>query len=160
MELSVSKEPVRYNFYRPHRRVTEDGLYKDPVDGKVKPMPSMTKQEFQLECDVNNVVKQFKPHHMNALLAMNLASGAYTDLPDSYDYQESLHLVKDAEARFLTVPAKVRERFGQDPSQFLAFLQNPANLEEARALGLAKPLPARAEPLEVKMVNPDPPKKE
>lgn len=154
----MAKE-VKYSFYRPHRRVTEDNLHQDPITGKTVPMPSMAKQEFQNECDINNVVKQFKPHHMQQLLAMNLASGAYADLPDSYDYQESLHLVQEAERQFFTVPAKVRDRFGQDPAQFLAFINNPANLEEARALGLAKPAPTPPQPLEVKVVNPEPPKK-
>lgn len=148
-----------YSFYRPHKRVTEDNSVPDPRDPKKRiSLPSMTKQEFQAECDINNVVKQFKPHHMAQMLAANLQSGAYTDLPDSYDYQDALHLVKDAEARFLTVPAKVREKFGQDPMNFLAFLQDPKNLDEARALGLAKPAPKAAEPLEVKVVNPEPPK--
>lgn len=136
---------TRFSFYRPHARVQFDNV--DPTTGEV--LPSMTKQEFKNECDINNVIKQFKPHHMAAMLQANLNSGAYTDLPDSYDYQQSLDLVREAERQFLTVPAKVRERFGQDPGQFLAFLNNPDNLKEARDLGLAKPEVAPPPPVEV-----------
>lgn len=149
------------SFYRPHRRITEDNLYLDPTSGEYVVMPSMTKQEFQYECDINNVIKQFKPHQMQAMLAANLASGMYSDLPDSYDYQEALHLVKDADKLFLTIPSKVRERFGHDPAAFLAFTQNPGNLDELRQLGLAAPEAAPPAPVEVKIINPtltEPPK--
>jgi len=142
------------SFYRPHKHVTEDNLFEDPHTGELTTMPSMTKQEFQHECDINNVVKQFKPHHMQQMLAANLQSGMYSDLPDSYDYQEALHLIKDANARFLTVPSKVRERFGHDPAAFLAFTQDPKNLDELRTLGLAKAAPKAPEPVEVKIINP------
>jgi len=151
----MAKQQI-YSFYRPHRRVTEDNLHSDPVTGELVPMPSMTKQEFQYECDINNVIKQFKPHHMQQMLAQNLASGMYVDLPEAYDYQDALHLVKEAERQFLSVPSKVRERFGHDPAAFLAFTQNPDNLEEMRQLGLAKPAPVEPGPVEVKIVNPIP----
>lgn len=141
------------SFYRPHKRVVFDNLSNDPVTGELVYLPSMTKQEFQYECDVNNVVKQFKPHHMQAMLAANLASGAYTDLPDAYDYQDALHMVRDAEERFLTMPAKVRDRFGQDPANFLAFINNPDNLDEARTLGLAAPAAPPPEPVKVSIVG-------
>lgn len=143
---------TKLSFYRPHKRVTQDNLYLDPVTGELAEMPSMAKQEFKFECDINNVVKQFKPHHMQQMLAANLASNAYTDLPDDYDYQAALELVKDAERRFLTMPSKVRDRFGQDPAQFLAFASNPDNLSEMRALGLAVPEPVPPEPISVTVV--------
>lgn len=162
MVTLMAKQPELRSFYRPHRRVTFDNLYLDPTTGEYAVMPSMTKQEFQFECDINNVIKQFKPHQMVEMLRANLASGMYSDLPDSYDYQEALHLVKDADKMFLTVPSKVRERFGHDPAAFLAFTQNSANLSELRQLGLAQPEAAPPAPVEVKIINPpkttEPPK--
>lgn len=139
-------KPTKYGFYRPHERVTFDNV--DPTTGEVD-CPSMTKQEFKNECDINNVIKQFKPHHMAAMLQANLNSGLYEDLPDDTDYQAALHLIRDAEKTFNTVPSKVRERFGHDPSAFFAFVNNPANLEELRSLGLAKPEPPAPTPVEV-----------
>lgn len=141
------------SFYRPHKRVTFNNLSLDPVTGELAELPSMTKQEFQFECDINNVIKSFKPHHMAQMLQQNLNAGNYSDLPDSYDFQEALHLVKDAEAQFMTIPAKVRDRFGQDPAQFLMFLNDPRNLDEARSLGLAKPAPVEPPPVLVKMAT-------
>lgn len=141
------------SFYRPHKRVMFDNTVVDPKSGELVPLPSMTKQEFKYECDVNNVIKSFKPHQMMDALRQNLNAGNYVDLPDAYDFQEALHLVKDAERQFMTVPAHVRDRFGQDPALFLAFLNDPKNLDEARKLGLAKPVPVPPAPIEVKVVN-------
>lgn len=141
------------SFYRPHKRVTFDNEYIDPVTGEVAKMPSMTKQEFKFESDINNVIKQFKPHHMAEMLRANMAAGNYADLPDSIDYQEALHLTAEAERAFMTVPSKVRERFGHDPAVFLAFTQDPKNQEELRVLGLAPPLPSPVPPVEVKIVS-------
>lgn len=142
------------SFYRPHKRVTFDNTAPDPKTGKPVRIPSMTKQEFQAECDINNVIKQFKPHHMQQMLAANLASGMYEDLPDPVDYQEALDLVRAADREFMTIPSKVRERFGHDPRAFLAFSSDPANLDELRSLGLAKPAVAPAAPVEVIIKGP------
>lgn len=128
-------------FYRPHKRIQYTGELVDPHTGQVTTPPSMTKQEFVKECDVNNVIKSYSPRAMAAMVAENAARARYEDLPDHIDFQESMNLVRQAEATFMTLPAKVRDRFGQDPTQFLAFLSDPANLEEARKLGLAKPAP-------------------
>lgn len=150
------------SFYRPHKRLFanlgEVEVY-DKKTGEVRkiPMPSMTKQEFKPEVDINNIVKQFKPHHMAAMLQANLLSGAYQDLPDDYDYQAALDLVRQAETAFMTVPAKIRDRFGQDPAAFLAFVSNPDNLDEVRQMGLAKPLQEPPAPIKVEVTNPEPP---
>lgn len=152
MGFPMSKNPIR-SFYRPHKRVTFDNEYLDPATGEVAKMPSMTKQEFKFESDINNVIKQFKPSQMAELLRQNLNAGNYVDLPDSYDYQEALDLTREAERQFLTIPAKIRERFGHDPAVFLAFASDAANLEEMRSLGLAKPLPEEPVPTPVKIVT-------
>lgn len=151
-------KPTLRSFYRPHERVKFSNLSLDPVTGELGELPSMTKQEFKFECDVNNVIKSFKPHQMMAALQQNLNLGNYADLPDAYDFQEALHLIKDAERQFATIPAKVRDRFGQDPALFLQFINDPKNLAEARTLGLAKPEVVPPAPIEVKVVNPEPPK--
>lgn len=132
---------VKRTFYRPHERVQYAGELVNPHTGEVTRPPSMTKQEFVKECDVNNVIKSYSPRAMAVMIAENAARARYEDLPDEIDFQASIDLVRQAEASFMTLPAKVRDRFGQDPAQFLAFLSNPENVDEARALGLLKPLP-------------------
>ena len=127
----------KYTFYREHKRVQEYGQIYDHKTGEFITPPSLTKQEFKRESDINNILKQYSKTGMLTHLNVRAAQGMYTDLPDALDFQESLGLVRDAEARFMTLPAKLRDRFGNDPAQFLAFATDPANLEEMRELGLA-----------------------
>jgi len=151
----MSKHHLR-GFYRPHPRVTEDNQYFDPVTGEVSYMPSMTKQEFQHECDINNVIKSFSTTGMFKHVSARAAQGEYQDLPDSFDFQNSLHEVQRAREAFMTLPAKLRSRFGNDPSEFLAFTHNPENLDELRSLGLAKPAPLPPPPVVVTIAPTEP----
>jgi len=143
---------TRYSFYRPHRRITQDNLYADPKTGELTPMPSMTKQEFQFECDINNVIKSFSQTGMFKHVSARAAQGSYEDLPDSFDFQESLHQVREAKEAFMSLPSKIRARFSNDPAEFLSFIHNPENEAEIRTLGLTKPPPPPTIPLDVKIV--------
>lgn len=151
----MSKQPMSH--YRPHKRVREHGYIINPATGEAKAPPSLTKQEFQAECDINNIIKHFSVTGMFNHVNTRASQGAYEDLPDQVDFQESLNTIKAAETAFMSLPAKVRDRFGQDPAEFLAFLADPANLEEARKLGLASALKEAPPPLEVKVVNQEAP---
>lgn len=138
---------ANFSFYRPHDRAAtwSTGELVDPKTGEVFTPESRTKQSFVAECDINNILKQYKLsgqiRHMNA----KAAQGAYTDLPDPTEFQDSMNLVIAAEQSFATLPAHVRSRFGNDPTSFLAFMADPANQDEAIRLGLAtdtRPPPA------------------
>lgn len=115
--------------------------------GEVTPMPSRTKQEFRDECDINNLLKQYRPHDIAMRLAMGVRGGQYMDLPEPQDFQESSNIVIQARDAFMTLPSKVRERFGNNPEQFLKFMADPDNVDEAVRLGLAikKPEEAKAD---------------
>lgn len=68
------------------------------------------------------------------------------DLPDAYEFQDSLHLIKQAEMAFMALPAKVRERFHNEPAEFLAFMGDEKNGDEMIKLGLRQPAPTPMEP--------------
>lgn len=153
VETDKNLQPA-YSFYRPHKRYYSD---VDPQTGELVNKVSMTKQEFVKECDVNNIIKSFQPGTMHMLLQQYVAAGRFEDLPDQVDYQQSLNILMEADKAFQDIPAKVRDRFGNDPAQFLAFMANPENEKEARELGLLKPQEPPARPVEVRVI-PDPPK--
>lgn len=146
-----------FGHYRPHKRVQYTGELVNPHTGQVVRPPSMTKQEFVRETDINNVIKSYSQTGMVNHINAKAAQGAYQDLPDAFDFQESLHIIKQAEEAFMTLPAKVRDRFGQDPAEFLAFLNNPENADEARKLGILKPQEAAPPPIKVEVTNPEKP---
>lgn len=58
------------------------------------------------------------------------------------DFMEAQARVDGARAAFAALPAAVRRRFDESPASMLAFIQDPANADEAVKLGLfARPEP-------------------
>lgn len=141
-------EPTTWSFYRPHDREATwvTGELVNPKTGEVYTPPSMTKQEFAQECDINNIIKAFKVTGQVTHINAQRASGTYQDLPDPLDFQESLNAVRQANEAFNSLPSKVRERFNNDPQAFLTFMANPANQDEMIKLGLATRTPQAAPP--------------
>lgn len=128
------------SFYRPHKRVVSDGRLEkiDPKTGEVirfKP-PARTKQAHVAECDINNILKQYLKTGMVRHVSQRAEMGAYADLPDQVDFQDSLNTVIRAQNVFADLPSKLRSRFGNDPREFLEFMANPDNQDEAIKLGL------------------------
>ncbi len=123
--------------YYPHRRVHPD-----------QGGPSLTKQSFRDECDINFIMKK---HEKTGLLDhVNKFNGYYGDLPQDVDYQSALNSVMEAEAAFASLTAPIRSQFNNNPAEFLAFVADPQNAEEIIALGLGRrpsvaPAPAAAE---------------
>ena len=125
----------KHSFYVPHDPLAT--AFGVNADGAIVPQVSMTKQEFLPDCDIHNILAEFKVTGQIRHLAQNAAAGVYTDLANLPDFQEALNTVVAGEAAFLTLPSKLRARFENDPAQFLAFMADPANQDEAIRLGLA-----------------------
>lgn len=99
-----------------------------------------TKQSFQKECDINNIMKQYEKTRVITHVAS--ASPRYGDFSNVIDYQSALNLVIDAQQGFDDLPADIRTRFMNDPAVFLDFVEDPENLEEGIKLGIfPKPEP-------------------
>lgn len=148
--VAIKKLPDVIGFYQPgDRRDDYTGQVTDRFTGEVSTPPSMTKQEFLAECDINNILKEFLPPARFNQIAGLAAEGVFSDLPQSMDFQEAMHLQMQADHVFSLLPARTRERFANSPAEFLAFFENPANREEAKALGLLQEPPTPPPPLEV-----------
>ena len=106
---------VKYSFYRPHKRVTFDNTKLDLKTGELVEVPSMTKQEFVAECDINNIIKQYSATGQMKHISARAAQGQYLDLPDDLDFQTSLEIVRQAQEAFATLPSGTRARFENDP---------------------------------------------
>jgi len=98
--------------------------------------PSRTVQSAKQECDINFILRNYQKTGM--LEHINKYQAQYGEVP-SHDFREALEIVKQAQTVFDALPSNVRNRFANDPAQFLSFCENPANLSEAKLLGLAKP---------------------
>jgi len=145
-------------WFHPHAPVDWTGEILDVKTGELVKEPSMTKQAFVAECDINNIIREFGVTGVARHINENRDKGLYADLPEPLDFQQSLNIVLQAQSSFDSLPAQVRARFGNNPEQFLGFLSDPANQEEAIKLGLAtdnRPVPQpEPPPQKVEIVNP------
>lgn len=115
--------------------------------------PGQTKQSFRDEVDINKIIAGFEKTGM--VNQLNAREPFYGDVSHLGSYQESLHVVMEAEALFMSLSANVRERFGNDPALMIKFLENPENRDEAIRMGLVSAPPEPPKPQEVRVV-PDP----
>lgn len=101
-------------------------------------LPSMTKQSDVEESDINYILDRFQ--RTGEISSSNPIAPRYGDFTLVPSYQEALHLVRDAQVAFDELPSKVRDRFHNDPEEFLEFVSSPGNEAEMRGLGLLPPL--------------------
>lgn len=121
-------------FYRPHPRV--------PCPLGVN--PSRTKQQYKDECDIHNILRQYQK--TGILTHINNQQANYTELPDHITYQESLHILQDAQSSFATLPAAVRDKYNNDPMAFLHAIQDPSQRDYLTSIGVFKAKPAEPPP--------------
>lgn len=147
MVTILKKLPDVIGFYLPgDRRHDWTGEVTDPKTGELVKEPSMTKQSFVAECDINNIVHAFSQTGQIAHINERAAAGAFVDLPDSLDYQQAVELARAGDAAFMALPAQIRARFDNDPARFLDFVEDPANQQELIELGLATDMRPQAPP--------------
>ncbi|QCQ84950.1 internal scaffolding protein [Blackfly microvirus SF02] len=128
----------------------------DPVD-MYPEGPSLTRQEFADECDINNLMAQYEK--TGTISHFNNGQPQYLDLtemPD--DLQTSLELMKEAELSFMRLPALVRKEFDNNPIDFVTYAMDPTNIDQLREWGLAAPKQP-AEAFETRAATPEPPPK-
>jgi len=106
-------------------------------------------QSAEEESNINTIVRRFG---ISGELPGGFdmpQSGDFTGIPD---FHTAMNLVRKAQEEFVKVPAEVRARFGNDPAAFMAFVEDDANRDEARRLGLLRdPVPV-PDPVRVQVV--------
>jgi len=108
--------------------------------------PSLTRQEFAEECDVNSIMARYQGHVIGGpgnLSAMG--PPMYVDfaaMPGSL--MEYMDFMQNADKAFMFLPAVVRKEFDNDPRMFVDFASDPENVDQMRTWGLAAPAPKEA----------------
>lgn len=101
--------------------------------------PSLTRQEFADECDINVIMAQYEK--TGVVSHMSPREPMYVDLTGVPDFRNAMDMMLDAEKAFMSLPAKVRKEFDNDARNFVDFASNPDNLDKMREWGLAPPAP-------------------
>jgi len=116
--------------------------YNYPVDlaslasGLVCEDPPRTQQHFKDECDINTIVRRFG---LTGQMPDSPVIPHYGDFSEVFDFQTAQNAIAKAREDFMTLPARLRDRFNHDPQQLLRFVEDPYNRKEGEALGLFKP---------------------
>lgn len=116
-------------------RIVHSEANPPKVPGITFTEPSLTKQQFADECDINNIIDRFE--QTGQLPAGTNREPQYGYAPAT-DFREAMEIVTKAKENFDRLPAQIRARFGNSPENFLQFAENPANLPEMVAMGLAE----------------------
>jgi len=94
----------------------------------------LVKQEFHDEVDINAIMR--RASSAGVFPAGNGRVPIFLDTTGLGDLREQFEAVELAKAAFNALDAEVRKRFNNDPQEMLAFLDNPANRDEAIKLKL------------------------
>ncbi|QCQ84912.1 internal scaffolding protein [Blackfly microvirus SF02] len=136
----------------------DTGNYDPGIDCSIDPdtgeeLVSMTKQSFRDECDINNIMRKYERTGVLDHTATSVPQ--YGEYMSPYSYQESLNAIIYAQDQFAALPAELRARFGNDPAELLAFMEDSRNLDEAVKLGLVqKPSSTIPQPLSEEEAKP------
>lgn len=98
------------------------------------PEPTKTQQQFKDDADVNILLERFGAGQQIPLAARQPIWGM--DFTHDYDFQRAFRAVEAAREGFDDLPAKIKNRFDNDPGKLLKFLEDESNREEAIFLGI------------------------
>lgn len=97
---------------------------------------SLTQQSEADATDINWMVNKYVVTGEMPQLQAPPIQGDFTEV---MSYQDALNLMIDANKSFMQLPAKVRNRFENDPGKFIDFASNEANRDEMRQMGMWSP---------------------
>lgn len=111
-----------------------DGLINPPPDTPIECLDeSRTVQDAKDECDINVIMQRYQKM---GIMPQGIGTGVYGDFSGAGDFQEAQEIIARARSQFDALPSKLRDKFRNNPGQFLAWVADKANLEEAASLGL------------------------
>jgi phage internal scaffolding protein len=100
-----------------------------------KPTKTKRGMEFKRQCDINHILKRCEK---TGMLPTRRAQPIYGDLPATDDYHSAMNIVAEVKQSFDLLPSSIRKEFGNDVNKFLAFANDPNNIEAMADLGLVE----------------------
>ena len=95
-----------------------------------------TKQSAKNECDINQILARYLRTGVVSPENMAKRQAVFGDVSETPDFHAAQNQVIAAKDAFMTLPAKIRSRFANDPGQLLDFCADPNNRDEAIELGI------------------------
>lgn len=95
---------------------------------------SVTKQSFAAECDINRIVDKFPVVDDTAVLD-NMPMELFGNIVTPNEMTGAVEVVNLVNKQMMSLPAKLRDKFGNDPIKFLEFLEKPGSLDYLKKEG-------------------------
>lgn len=124
-----TKPVKRGNFYSNYSEHLSPGI-TTPEESE------FTDQSFADECDINTIMAKYQS--TGELPVVNSAEAQYLDVT-GMDYHEHMQFIVDAQNLFDELPSAIRDRFHNDPAEFLDFTGDENNRKELAQMGLLTP---------------------
>jgi len=93
----------------------------------------LTEQSHKDQCDINQILADYTRTGFMRHAKEN--KGRYDDV-SAVDFQKSMETVANVKSLFENLPSEIRKEFGQNPSNFLNYVQDPSNGSELAARGI------------------------
>ncbi|AXH76686.1 MAG: internal scaffolding protein [Microviridae sp.] len=103
-----------------------------------------TKQEFKEECDINTIMKRYEL--TGELPNISEVAPQYLDVSAGVDFQQSMEFVAGANSLFGEMPSAIRNKFNNDPREFVEFCSLEKNRPELAEMGLLNVKPPQPIP--------------
>lgn len=132
-EVEKVSEPFYFRTNYPHIHGSELRVQLVQPPGEER----IVQQNLKDEVDINNIIARFKD--TGSIPQNLLREGRFGDFSTAPTFFEAMNIVAKANQQFGSLSARVRERFGNDPHKFLAFMQDSENVDEMAKLGLMEP---------------------
>lgn len=113
--------------------------------------PSRTRQSFADESNINKIMAKWRT--TGIVPNLNVATPVYEDFSNSVEYMDALNAIASAQAVFANLPSKIRKHVDNDPAKFIAWAEDPANLDELKEFGLVAPEAEVLPPVAVVITN-------
>jgi phage internal scaffolding protein len=111
---------------------------------------SKTEQHHEPETNINRIVARNGLQLQSDVQA--LQHMRFDDVQNN-DFQEMMNFIIHARESFKDIPSQIRSKFGNDPVQFVDFVQNPENHQQLIDWGLAEQNSPAPAPIRVVMVD-------
>lgn len=121
-EETETKTPKVHNIWERRRVITD-----------VSSKPSLTKSEYRDECNINNVIARAL---RTGVLPGVKQEALYGDFTEVTDYATAQVKIAEAKSEFEQLPSHIKEKFDNEVTTLLDWMDDPANEDEARKLGL------------------------
>lgn len=92
-----------------------------------------TRQEFKAESDINTIMAQYM--RTGELPQINVVAPQYLDVTEM-DFQDHMNKIREAQDLFDSLPSQIRNRFANDPGEFIDFCGDSNNHLELARMGL------------------------